>query len=54
MVFAANHFHIYLLGRKFSLITDYSALRWLHSIEAKGIISRWVMALQEYDFDVKR
>ena len=53
VVFAVNHFRTYLLGRKFSLITDHSALRWLHSIEAKGRIGRWVMELQEYDFDVK-
>ena len=53
LVLAVNHFRTYLLGRKFSLITDHSALRWLHSIEAKGRIGRWVMELQEYDFDVK-
>ena len=53
VVFAGNHFRTYLLGRKFSLITDHSALSWLHSIEAKGCIGRWVIELQEYDFDVK-
>ena len=52
VVFAVNHFRTYLLGKKFSLITDHSALRWLHSIEAKGRLGRWVMDLQEYEFTV--
>jgi len=53
VVFATDHFRAYLLGRKFTLITDHSALRWLHSLEPKGRIGRWVMALQEYSFDVQ-
>ena len=36
VVFATDHFPAYLLGRKFTLITDNSALRWLHSLEPKG------------------
>jgi len=53
VVFATDHFRAYLLGRKFTLITDHSALRWLHSLEPKGRLGRWVMALQEYSFDVQ-
>ena len=52
LVFALNHFRAYLLGTKFSLITELSALRWLHLIEAKGHLGRWVMDLQEYQFAV--
>eukprot|EP00794_Sanderia_malayensis_P021278 gene21278-biopygen16313 len=53
VVFAAKHFRFYLLGHKFSVITDNSALRWLHSVEPKGRIARWIMDLQEFQFEVK-
>ena len=52
IVFAVKHFRLYLLGRRFSIITDNSALRWLHSMESKGCIARWVMNLQDFDFTV--
>eukprot|EP00794_Sanderia_malayensis_P016602 gene16602-biopygen14025 len=35
VVFATDHFRVYLLGRQFQLITDNRALKWLHSIQAK-------------------
>ena len=53
VVFATDHFRVYLLGRSFTLVTDHSALRWLHSVEPKGRLARWVMHLQEYTFAVK-
>jgi len=49
--FATARFRAYLLGRPFTLVTDHSALRWLHSVEPKGRIGS-VMDLQEYDFMV--
>ena len=52
IVFATDHFHPYFLENKFTVITDHSALRWLHSVEPKGRLARWVMHLQEYEFDV--
>ena len=52
VVFAVKHFCCYLLGTKFRVITDNSALEWLHSIEPKGHIAYWIMDLQEFDFDV--
>ena len=48
-----QHFRVYLLGRKFHVITDNSSLRWLDSLEPKGRIARWIMDLQEFDFDVR-
>ena len=51
--FTIDHFRPYLLSRKFTLVTDHSALRWLHSVEAKGRLARWVMDLQEFDFHVR-
>ena len=48
VVTATKHFRVYLLGRKFHVITDNSALRWLHSLEPKGRIARWIKDLQEF------
>ena len=53
VVFATKHFRVYLLGNQFQLVTDNSALKWLHSVEAKGRLARWVMDLQEYNFTIK-
>ena len=52
VVFATGHFRVYLLGRKFQLMTDNRALKWLHTIQPKGRIARWIMDLQEFDFTV--
>ena len=46
--FGTQHFRVYLLGRKFTISTDHSALSWL-----QGRIARWLMDLQEFDFEVK-
>ena len=53
VIFALEQFRVYLLGVHFLLVTDHSALQWLHSIEPKGRIERWVMQLQEYSFTVR-
>ena len=41
------------MGKHFTLVTDHSALRWLHSVEPNRSIARWVMDLQVYAFDVR-
>lgn len=38
VVFGTKHFRVYLLGRKFELITDHNSLRWLQ-YGAQGTIS---------------
>ena len=53
VVTAMKHFRVYLLGRKFHVITDNSALRWLHSLEPKGRTACWIMDLQEFDFELR-
>ena len=53
VVFAVEYFRVYLLGRKFLFYTDHNALRWLHSAEPKGRRARWIMDLQEYEFEVQ-
>ena len=52
VVFGVRTFRIYLLGRPFTVITDHSALKWLHTIDLKGRLARWVMDLQEFQFSV--
>lgn len=46
-------FRPYLLGRKFLLRTDHSSLTWLRTLrDAKGQLARWILALQELDFEI--
>ena len=52
VVFASQHFRVYLLGKKIKLVTDKNALTWLHKIEPKGRIARWLMGLQEFEFEI--
>ena len=46
IVRAREHFRIYLLGHTFQIVTDNSALRWLHSVEPNERIARWDIKLQ--------
>ena len=48
--FGTQHFRVYLVRRKFTIITDHKALKWLNQIEPKGRVARWLMDLQEFDF----
>ena len=43
--FGTQHFRVYLVGRKFTIITDHNALKWLNQIEPKGRVARWLMDL---------
>ena len=33
-------------------MTDHSPLQWLSSQKMEGLLCRWALALQEYDFDI--
>ena len=54
-----KHWRPYLWGRKFSLIIDHAALRWLHTMRdtmeggPASRLMRWILKLQEYNFDVQ-
>ena len=53
LVWATHHFRPYLYGRRFVLLTDHSALQWLHSFkEPEGQVTRWLEQLAEYDYQV--
>src|SRR5205823_5091570 len=55
IMWAIEHFHKYLIGKKFMIITDYNALKTLKTakIPTKGRRAKWIMELQQYDFEIK-
>ena len=52
IIFALKQFRHYLLGRKFSLLTNHAPLQWLSSQKMEGLLARWALATQEYDFTI--
>ena len=52
VIYAVKQFHHYLLSRKFTLVTDHAPLQWLSAQKMQGLLCRWALALQEYDFEV--
>ncbi|SAM01846.1 hypothetical protein [Absidia glauca] len=47
-------FRPYLLGKKFTVISDHSPLKWLvQSPKITGIVARWIQYLADYDFVIK-
>ncbi|KAG1471608.1 hypothetical protein G6F57_011319 [Rhizopus arrhizus] len=54
VIWAVKLFRPYLLGRKFTIITDHSALKGLlNSTNPTGIIARWITILAEYEYEIK-
>lgn len=46
-------FRPYVEGTRFKIITDHSALQWLHRAkDPHGRLARWAMRLQQFDFEV--
>lgn len=49
-----NKFRIYLMGRKFTIITDNKALTFLNKCYlSSSRMTRWILAIQEFDFTVQ-
>ena len=54
VITGVKHFSSYLHGRKFTIHTDHSSLKWLFTTKyLKGRAARWALMLQGYDFDIK-
>ncbi|KAE9086185.1 hypothetical protein PF006_g26080 [Phytophthora fragariae] len=54
VVWAIKFFRPYIYGRRFTIITDHSALKWLMTgPNLTGKLHRWALTLQELDFDVQ-
>lgn len=53
LLYALKEFRHYLLGRRFVAITDHNPLVWLTGQKAQGILARWAIVMQEFDFDLQ-
>ncbi|XP_054281224.1 uncharacterized protein LOC128998894 [Macrosteles quadrilineatus] len=54
LVWAVRKFKAYLEGYHFIAITDHVALKWLLKLsEPSGCLARWVMELQQFDFEIR-
>ena len=54
LVWAVEYFRVYLLGRKFTLVTDHCSLVYLKTVRnPKGRIARWLLHLSEYDWSIE-
>jgi len=53
VVSATKHFRCYLLGKRFQLVTDHAALKWLLGLkDPSSRLTRWALRLAEFQYDV--
>jgi hypothetical protein len=53
VIWAVKHFHHYLHGQRFTVITDHAALRYLMNMtNPVGKLGRWLMTLNGYDLEI--
>ena len=53
VVYDLKQFRHYLLGRCFKITTDRAPLQWLSAQKTEGLLCRWALAIQEYDFQIE-
>lgn len=54
VVYFERYFRHYLLGRKLTIRTDHSSLKWLMRLKnSEGQLARWVDILSAYDMDIE-
>ena len=50
VIWATKHFHTFLQGSSFSVVTDHEAIPWLKKYKnPKGRLARWIIHLSEYE-----
>lgn len=52
IVFTLKKFRHFLLGTSFTIMSDHKPLIWLREQRLDGMLGRWAIALQEFDFDI--
>ena len=52
VVYGTKQFRHYLLGRPFTVLTDHAPLQWLSAQKMEGLLARWALAIQEYNFTI--
>ena len=53
VVYFVQYFKHFMLGRKFTVRTDHSSLRWIRNFKnPEGQTARWIEILETYDFDI--
>ena len=56
ILWACEHFHLYVYGSHFTVITDHKPLEHIHAnprSRSSARLERWALKLQQYDFTVK-
>lgn len=55
IVWGCEHFHIYIYGVPFNLLSDHKPLEWIHNLKSKPTarIECWRLCLQPYNYTVR-
>ena len=54
IVWSISVYQSYIFGRKFEIVTDHKAWKWLVTTEQPTErLARWMMKLQQYDYTVR-
>jgi hypothetical protein len=53
IIFGVKQFRPYLYGRKFTVVTDHKALKWLFNLkDPLSKLARWRIQLEDYDYEI--
>ena len=52
VIWAVEYFRHYFGTDHFYVVTDHSALKWLHTSELKGRRARWILRLEPYNYTI--